>query len=403
MNKEEFYSIISKDSVTHLVNEAPTPAFIYFRKLVQKRYTDLQRCLPPSFHIYYAVKANPNSAILLQLSSLGVGADVASLGELTRALAHGISPDRIEFSGPGKSEEEIAEAIRQGISSLNAESLPELESIVRISRQLGITAKVGLRINPCRTANNAGITMTGDTQFGIPLNMVTEALTFIRANAATISFTGLHIHSGSQILSSAALVENFRMILDLSLETLHLDILPINKINFGGGWGISYFSNQTSLNLKQLADGLKEVFNEPKYSKLAQIRHIVEPGRFLVGECGLYVTRVLYRKPGARRQFLVVDGGMHHHYLLAGGMGQVIRRNFEIDIISTHSQPSEIPMAYDIAGCLCTPQDILANDFHYEREIHMGDRIVFFNSGAYGVTASPINFLGHKPPAEIIY
>jgi diaminopimelate decarboxylase len=154
--------------------------------------------------------------------------------------------------------------------------------------------------------------------------------------------------------------------------------------------------------LKQLADGLKDVFSAAKYSQLSQIRHIVEPGRFLVGECGLYVTRVLYQKPGVRRQFLIVDGGMHQHYLLAGGMGQVIRRNFEIDVVSTHSQASVTPMAYNIAGCLCTPQDILANDFHYEREIHVGDRIVFFNSGAYGVTASPINFLGHKPPSEII-
>jgi diaminopimelate decarboxylase len=150
-----------------------------------------------------------------------------------------------------------------------------------------------------------------------------------------------------------------------------------------------------------LSDGLKEVFSAAKYSKLAHIRHIVEPGRFIVGECGLYVTRVLYKKPGSLRQFVIVDGGMHQHYLLAGGMGQVIRRNFEIDVVSTHSPSSLIPTSYDIAGCLCTPQDILANNFHYDREVNVGDRIVFFNSGAYGLTASPINFLGHKPPSEI--
>jgi diaminopimelate decarboxylase len=402
MNKEEFYSIISKDAVTHLINETPSPAFIYFRKLVHKRYTDIISCLPQSFQVYYAVKANPSSGILQELSSLGIGADVASLGELSRAIAHGISPDRIEFSGPGKSEAEISEAIRQGISSINAESLAELESIVQISRQLDLRAKVGIRINPLRKADDAGIRMSGDTQFGIPLNLVAEALSFIRANADTILFTGLHVHTGSQILSSTALIENFRMILDISLETLSLGILPIRKINYGGGWGISYFSNQTCLNLKQLADGLKEVFSEAKYSNLGQIRHIIEPGRFLVGECGLYVTRVLYKKPGAQRQFLIVDGGMHQHYLLAGGMGQVIRRNFEIDVISAQSQVNDIPSAYDIAGCLCTPQDILANNFKCNREINKGDRIIFFNSGAYGASASPINFLGHKPPSEII-
>lgn len=402
MNKEEFYSIISKDYVTQVVNKIPTPAYIYFRKIIHKRYADLISCLPPSFQAYYAVKANPGSGLLQELSSLGVGADVASLGELTRALTHNIIADHIEFSGPGKTEEEIGEAIRQGVSSINAESLPELETIVRMSRHLNIKAKAGIRINPRRAANEAGLKMSGDTQFGIPFSMVAEALTFIRANADAVTFTGLHVHTGSQILSSAALIANFRMILDLSLDTLDMGILPINKINFGGGWGINYFSNQTSLDLKQLADGLKEVFNEAKYLQLAQIRHIIEPGRFLIGECGLYVTQVLYNKLGVQRQFLIVDGGMHQHYLLAGGMGQVIRRNFEMDVFTTHKKVSVKPMVYDIAGCLCTPQDILANNFQYEQEIHVGDRIAFFNSGAYGASASPINFLNHKPPVEII-
>lgn len=401
MNKEEFYSIISKDYVAQVVNKTHTPAYIYFRKLIHKRYADLISCLPPSFQAYYAVKANPCSGLLQELSSLGVGADVASLGELRRALTHKIKADHIEFSGPGKTEEEIGEAILQKISSINSESLPELETIVRMSRQFGVKANVGIRINPCRTPHDAGIRMSGDTQFGIPVNMVEEALAFILANADRLCFTGLHVHTGSQMLSSIALIENFRMILDVALEISNLNILPINKINFGGGWGISYFSNQTSLDLKQLADGLKEVFSEAKYSKLTQIRHIVEPGRFLVGECGLYVTRVLYQKPGMKRRFLITDGGMHHHYLLAGGMGQVIRRNFEMDVFSSHAQSNVLPMAYDITGCLCTPQDILASNFKYEWEIHVGDRIAFFNSGAYGLSASPINFLDHKPPSEI--
>ena len=402
MTRDEFYAIIGKDAVIRSVLAAPTPAFLYFRQLVRKRYADLAGCLPPSFRIYYAVKANPSPVLLSELSALGVGADVASVGELTAALRHGIDADRIEFSGPGKSEAELAAAIRQGISSINAESLPELEGIVRISRQLGLKANVGVRVNPRRSADAAGIRMSGDTHFGIPLGQVPDALHFIRAHADAASFTGIHVHSGSQILSSAALIQNFRSILDLSLDTAELGVLPIRKINFGGGWGIRYFPSHASLDLGHLAEGLRELFSEAQYSRLSPLEHIVEPGRFLVGESGLYVTRVLYEKPGARRQFLIVDGGMHQNYLLAGGMGQVIRRNFEMDVVSSDPRSEGPPSAYDIAGCLCTPQDVLASDYHSERSIHVGDRIVFLNSGAYGVTASPVNFLGHEPPAEML-
>ena len=402
MTRDEFYATIGKEVVVRSVLAAPTPAFLYFRQLVRKRHADLAGCLPPSFHIYYAVKANPSPALLLELSALGVGADVASLGELTAALCHGIAADRIEFSGPGKREPELTAAVRQGISSINAESLSELESIVRISRQLGVKANVGVRINPRRSADEAGLRMSGDTQFGIPENQVADALNFIRVHADAASFTGLHVHAGSQILSSVALIQNFRSILELSLETADLGVLPIRKINFGGGWGIRYFPSHTDLDLEQMAVGLSELFSEARYSSLSEIRHIVEPGRFLVGESGLYVTRVSYQKPGARRQYLIVDGGMHQNYLLAGGMGQVIRRNFELDVVSADSESQGLPSAYDIAGCLCTPQDVLASDYHCERPVHVGDRIVFFNSGAYGVTASPVNFLGHEPPAELM-
>jgi diaminopimelate decarboxylase len=401
MKRDEFYSVIAEDAVADMVATVSTPAFLYFSQLVRQRHADLKGCLPSVFQIYYAVKANPNSELLRELSTLGVGADVASLGELTMALATGIDPERIEFSGPGKSTKELTVAIQRNISSINAESLLELDIIAQLSRELGIRANVGVRINPRSASDEAGISMSGDTQFGIPLCQLPEALTFIQAGAG-LSFTGLHVHSGSQILSSSALIENFRVILDIALETAELGILPIRKVNFGGGWGITYFSSQVSLNMKHVAEGLKDVFSNAKYARLSRIRHIVEPGRFLVGECGLYVTRVLYKKLGARKRFLIVDGGMHQHYLLAGGMGQVIRRNFETDIVAAGPHGEASPNVYDIAGCLCTPQDILATNVLYEREVHVGDRIVFFNSGAYGLTASPMRFLGHELPIEVV-
>lgn len=402
MDKETFYSTVGRDAVKLLAEAQPTPCYIYFKGLLRKRVSELKGCLPASFQVHYAMKANPNPGLLQELSSLGIGADVASLGELVRARDSGMRPSLIEFSGPGKTERELAEAIKQGISSINAEGLFEVASIVRLSRRLGIKANVGLRINPRHAPQSGGMRMSGDTQFGIPLELAAETLRFIKQQPEILSFTGIHVHSGSQMLSADAVLQNFRTILDLALEISRLNILPIGKINFGGGWGIKYFTNQSSLDLKKLAVGLKELFDDARYSCLSHVRRIVEPGRFLVGECGLYVTTVLYRKPGAEREFLIVDGGMHQNYLLAGGMGQVIRRNFEIDAISRNPEAGRAGAAYDIAGCLCTPQDILATNFHSEREIQEGDRIVFFNAGAYGLTASPTHFLSHNPPTEHI-
>lgn len=402
MDKRTFYNTGGQDEVQRLAEAQPTPCYIYFKQLLRKRVSELKGCLPASFQVHYAIKANPNLELLQELSSLGIGADVASLGELVKARGAGMPPNLIEFSGPGKTEEELAEAIKQGISSINAEGLSEVENIARISRRLGIKTNVGLRINPRHAAQSAGLRMSGDTQFGMPSEVAAEALRFIKQQPDTLSFTGIHVHSGSQMLSAAAVVQNFRAILDLALEISRRNILPIGKINFGGGWGIKYFSNQSSLDLKQLGEGLNELFNDRSYADLSHVRRIIEPGRFLVGECGLYVTTVLYRKPGVEREFLIVDGGMHQNYLLAGGMGQVIRRNFELDVISRNPKPGRAAVAYDIAGCLCTPQDILATNFQSEREIQEGDRIVFFNAGAYGLTASPTHFLSHKPLIEHI-
>jgi diaminopimelate decarboxylase len=402
VDKATFYDAVGPEGVSRLAEAQPTPCYVYFREMLRSRVAELKSCLPSPFQVHYAVKANPNPALLRELAGLGVGADVASAGELERARAAGMAPGLIEFSGPGKTEAELSEAIKQGIGSINAEGLSELRSIARISRGLGRKANVGLRINPRQAGTSAGLRMSGDTQFGMPLELAGEALGFIKQNAESLSFTGIHVHSGSQMLASAVVLENFGAVLDVALEIARLEVLPIGKINFGGGWGIKYFANQSSLDLKRLSEGLKELFADRKYASLAHVRRIVEPGRFLVGECGVYVTTVLYRKRGGEREFLIVDGGMHQNYLLAGGMGQVIRRNFELDVICRNPTAGPSGATYNIAGCLCTPQDLLATGFHTEREVQEGDRVMFFNAGAYGLTASPTGFLSHPPPAEII-
>lgn len=400
MTRGEFFDLVGREEIQRLARASGTPAYLYFLRVVRKRHADLVGCLPRRFDVYYAVKANPHPGLLRQLGSMGIGADVASIGELEAAISQGIPPERVEFSGPGKTESEIAKAIQHGVSSINAESLAELDIIARASVREERIAQVGIRLNPGVAPTQAGLRMSGATQFGIQAAELEQALRFIRSNDRALRFTGLHVHTGSQILSSEAVAENFRSILELALLTEDLGLLPLQKINFGGGWGISYFPHQAPLDLADLSSRLADLFNDSRYASLKTARHIVEPGRFLVGESGVYVTTVLYRKPGARREFLIVDGGMHQHYLLAGGMGQVIRRNFELDYFPVFDRPSRHGSTFDVAGCLCTPQDLLATDVLAHCDVCPGDHIVFFNSGAYGLTASPLLFLGHRLAAE---
>ena len=196
---------------------------------------------------------------------MGVGADVASGGELQSALEVGIPPQCIEFSGPGKSEREIAAAIRHAISSINVESLAELEIVVRESLSLGLRASVGVRVNPGVIPGEAGLKMSGATQFGIPITQLEDALNFIRDNPATMNFTGLHVHAGSQLLSSEAIAQSFRSTLDIAKRIVDLGVLPLRKINFGGGWGIAYFPHQSPLDLSDLAPRLADLFAEAAY------------------------------------------------------------------------------------------------------------------------------------------
>ena len=403
MDKVEFYEYLSKDVLKSIVRENTTPCYLYFMKIIEKKLCDLKNCLPPQFKIHYAIKANPNKEIVRRMGELGVGADVASRGELKIALDSGISEDRIELTGPGKTSEEIEYAIKRDICSINTESISELKKIVKICKSINKTAKVGVRINPNAERFDAGLRMSGDSQFGLQEPFLKKALEFIRSNSKVLQFSGIHIHSGSQMLSEDLIINHFRDILDLALRINTYHILKIRKINFGGGWGINYFPNQKRLDLIRLKEGFKKIFKDPKYKNLLEgTKLTVEPGRFLVGECGLYATRVLYCKKGIKKNFAVVDGGMHQHYLLAGGMGQVIRRNFEMDVFYEKDRKSIKLKKYDIVGCLCTPQDILAVNLEWDREIKEGDTILFFNSGAYGFTASPVYFLSHTLPSEII-
>jgi diaminopimelate decarboxylase len=400
MKKEDFYEIIPKKEVEQIVKGIELPAFIYFNKIIEKKYTELVNCLPENFEIHYAFKANPNKEVLKAIKSLGMGADVASLGELKLAKETGYSPQKMEFTGPGKTTEELNLAIDLGISSINVESISEIKKIADICKERNKKANLGVRVNPKNKRSASGMKMGSDTQFGIIEDDLEAAFKSFNTEREYITFTGIHMHLGSQFMEADKLIANFRFILEKAQELVDGDQFKIKKINFGGGWGIDMFARRPPLNLMALKEGLRELFADRHHKAFDQdVRFIVEPGRFLVAEAGLYAVEILYRKRGYQREFLVINGGMHQHYAAAGGIGQVIRRNYEADILSEEKN-NQGKKAYSIAGCLCIPDDILGTELELPGYVNEGDRLLFFNSGAYGLSASPLKFLSHPLPNE---
>ncbi len=403
MKKEDFCKIIPKVEVQNIVKEIEPPAFIYFKKIVKRKYDQLLDCLPRGFEIHYAFKANPNRDVLGFIQSLGAGADVASLGELRLAMEKGYSIGKIEFTGPGKTIEELSLAVDLGISSINVESISEIKKIADISKKKRKTANVGIRINPIMNAKTSAMKMAGDTQFGVIENDLENAFSLIDKESNYLRFTGLHMHLGSQFLEAEKLISNFKFILEKIYEIANQYKIQLRKINFGGGWGIDIFGNKLPLDLLLIHRSLSELFLDSKYRTYFENTHfIVEPGRFLVAECGIYIVKVLYRKKGYKKEFLVVDGGMHQNYLAAGGIGQVIRRNLEVEVVRENDHDREGSAKYTIVGALCIPDDVLASELELRSDIREGDILLFYNCGAYGFSASPLKFLSHTFPKEFM-
>jgi diaminopimelate decarboxylase len=287
------------------------------------------------------------------------------------------------------------------ISCINVESISEIRKIAELGHRKGKKARIGIRVNPRRVAES-GIKMGGDNQFGMIEDDLDEAFKLIKLQNGALEFVGFHMHLGSQFLKAEGLLSNFRFVLEKSHEIAQRQGVGVQKINFGGGWGIDVFGKTAPLDLAVIQKGLSQLFNEIPFKEFCRgVRLVVEPGRFIVAECGVYTARILYRKHGYQREFLILDGGMHHLYGAAGGIGQIIRRNYEIDWVLRHNESME-KKRFSIVGSLCLPDDVLASDAELPCGIGEGDMILFLNSGAYGLTASPQKFLSHPLPQEFL-
>ena len=383
--------------VTEIATEVGgAPFYVYDRQLMTRRMEELRTTLPDDLIIKYAIKANPMPAVVHHMSSLVDGLDVASAGELRVALDTGIDPINVSFAGPGKMDWELRQAIAAG-ATLNLESENEMERAAKIGQQLGTQPHVAVRVNPEFELKSSGVKMGGGPKaFGVDSERVPDMLR--RLGELDLDFRGFHIYCGSQNLSCDSIIEAQNKTIDLGFRLAEFAPQPVSVLNIGGGFGIPLFPGDNYLDLGPIAENLEARMRDVA-KKLPTARVAIELGRYLVGEAGLYVCEVVDRKISRGEVFIITNGGLHQHLAASGNFGQVLRKNFPV-VVANRVVGSEREIA-NVVGPLCTPLDILAAQMELA-VAQPGDLIGVYQSGAYGYTTSPIAFLGHPPPAQIL-
>lgn len=373
-----------------------TPFYAYDRGLLRARVAQLRAALPNNIKLHFAMKANPMPAVVGLMASLVDGIDVASAGELKVALDAGADPHEISFAGPGKREAELRQAVAAGVL-LNIESFREVDLLAEISSELGLPARVAVRVNPDFELKGSGMKMGGGPkQFGVDAELVPELLKNIGERG--LAFEGFHLFAGSQNLKAESICEAQQKSYELALRLSHHAPSPVRFLNLGGGFGIPYFPGERQLDLAPIGDNLGQLAERAKQD-FPEASLVIELGRYLVGEAGIYVAKVLDRKVSRGQVYLVVDGGLNHHLSASGNFGQVIRKNYPVAIgnkIGSTTQENTT-----VVGPLCTPLDTLADKMMLA-VAGPGDLVVVFQSGAYGASASPQRFLGHADVTEVL-
>jgi len=373
-----------------------TPFYAYDRQLLDARVRELRSALPREIRLHYAMKANPMPALVAHMASRVDGVDVASGRELRVALDVGTDPGEISFAGPGKSEAELAQAVASGIL-VNVESKREVELLAGIARELALPARVSVRINPDFELKTSGMKMGGGAkQFGVDVEEVPALLQ--RIGELKLAFEGFHLFAGSQNLHATSICEAQDKSYALALKLSAAAPAPVRALNLGGGFGIPYFPGEAPLDLGPIGENLRKIVARAR-NELPNAQIVIELGRYLVGEAGIYVCRVVDRKISRGQVFLVTDGGLHHHLAASGNFGQVIRKNYPVAVGNrVGAGPRE---KASVVGPLCTPLDTLADQMELA-VAQPGDLVVVFQSGAYGATASPQGFLSHPPVVEVL-
>lgn len=373
-----------------------TPTYVYEGDQLAANLTELRAALHPSLEVFYSLKSNPNRGVYDVLRAAGARAEVSSLAELHTVLAAGTDPRDVIFLGPGKSEEEIAACVEAGIYALVCESLPELEQIDRAARSRAVRQRVLLRVNPAYTVVGSRLTMGGKPrQFGIDEAAVLAAGTTLgRYRHADVA--GIQVYLGTRILDADVVVDNTAYIFDLAERIGSATGIRLDAVDIGGGLGVAYFDGETDLDLAALTKNLNPLV-DGFASAHPGTRLIMESGRYLTACSGTYVIRVRYVKQSMGENFAITDGGTHHH-MAAVGIGSFVKRNFPIELLSRQADATS---PWNVTGPLCTPNDTVAKAARLPA-LAAGDLLGVRRSGAYGPSASPVFFLSHGHPAEVV-
>ncbi|MFM0758309.1 pyridoxal-dependent decarboxylase, exosortase A system-associated [Paraburkholderia strydomiana] len=373
-----------------------TPFFAYDRAAIDTRVRELRSLLPTAMHLHYSIKANPMPAVIHYLAQRVDGFDVASAQEMALALDAGTSPTAIGFAGPGKSYDDLRRAVASGVN-VHVESETQLRLVTALGWEMGVQPNVAIRVNPDFQVGRSGMRMGGGaTPFGVDVDQVPALLRELEAREVVLA--GFHVFWGSQCLHAATIIEAQRQSADLILRLASGLPQPPRFVNLGGGFGIPYFPGEIPLDVKAVCEAMHD-WLPPLCERLPGTTPLLELGRYLVGEAGIYVCRVIDRKVSRGRTFVITDGGLHHHLAASGNFGQVLRRNFPVVI---GNRPDSGPRERcHVVGCLCTPLDRLADNVELP-DAHIGDFVVVKQSGAYGRSASPVHFLSHPEPVEML-
>lgn len=389
-----------KEDILTAAEKFGTPLYLYDGDKIRHTYRALRAIIPRQMDIFYSMKANPLLGLCQLLKQENSSCEVCSEAELHLALKAGFSPENIIFVGPGKSIKELELCIKHRVYAVVCESLDELICLNNLARRYEVECAVLLRINPCFSVSQAPLKMGGKpTQFGIDVVILQNHIKQILCYS-NIKIRGIHIYNGTRILKEEAVIENTIQILNLADKLSDEWGLKFECIDIGGGFGIPYFKGEKALNLNVMFNALQPHFNS-YLERHPHTRFILESGRYLVGESGVLVTRVMSTKVSHQEEFVITDGGMNCH-LAATGLGSYVQRNFPIDVIPKYPLQNTTQHSYNITGPLCTPGDVFAKQITLP-EVNAGDLVIVKHSGAYGASASPGRFLSHGFPAEALW
>lgn len=382
------------------VSGLPTPCYVYDTAAIARRASELRAALGKRFALSFAVKSNPNLGLLDKLREDVDYLDVSSGGEIGLALAAGWSGTQLSFTGPGKLDRELELSLEVPIAEVVLESLWEARRLSEFAAHRGRDCDVLVRLAPARIPKGFGLNLAGKpTQFGIEEARMEADLSAIR-KLPRLNVKGFHIYSGTQCLDAGSLAENYEIYLDVFQRACTLMELAPRKLVFGSGLGIPYHAGDVPIELPRVAERICPQLDRLRQTPgFAECQFILELGRYLVGEAGWFLTRIIHVKESRGTRICICDGGMNNHLAASGQFGTVIHRNYPVHKVG--DQAPGTSCEYDLVGPLCTTIDILARRVTLPR-LQDGDMISIGASGAYGLTASPLYFISHNPPREFL-